>query len=77
MMNKEKVTNLSSHRNKKKLEFIRGDIETAINILKIVKTGLGEFAMYVPIRSIMISIVNNEKLLSDHLQNIKEKLKNE
>ena len=61
------VSNLTVHKTKKKLEYMRGDIETAVNILKIVKAGLGEFTIYVPVRDVLINITQNQKLLEDHL----------
>lgn len=74
MTNDNNVANLSDHKDKRKLEVIKEDINTVLYLMRLIKSGLNDYSCYVPVRDVVINIANNEKILVSHLEKITEKL---
>lgn len=70
----KKVSNLNDHKNKRKYEYIRDDLDTILYLLKLIKTGIMDYSIYIPVRDVIISITENERKLLKHLDKINNKL---
>ena len=68
------VTQLVDHKEKRKLEVIVEDLKTVLYLTKLIKSGLSDYCIYVPVRDIFINITQNEKLLKKHVENVANKL---
>jgi hypothetical protein len=70
----KKVVDLQDRKDRQKLEVISNDLDTVLYLMKLIKSGLMDYQYYIPVKDVMISIANNEKLLQRHLLNVNEKL---
>ncbi len=68
------VTSLVDVKEKQKFELIASDLETVLYLLRLIKSGLQDYSMYIPVKDVVINIIQNEKILVGHQEKIAEKL---
>ncbi len=68
------ITSLQDVKEKQKFELIASDLETVLYLLRLIKSGLQDYSMYIPVKDVVINIIQNEKILVGHQEKIAEKL---
>ena len=65
---------LQDFKERRKLEVVSQDLDTVLYLFKLIKSGLQDYSVYVPVRDVYITICNNEQLLKKHLEKINVRL---
>ena len=68
------IANIKDHKEKRKLEVIASDLDTVLYLMKLIKSGLSDYGIYIPVKDVLICMANSEKQLKIHLEKIEKKL---